>query len=37
MPAVFSPPFCRASSHSAKCFLFGHQFLNKIALMRTFS
>ena len=33
MPAVF-PPFCRASS--AKCFLFEHHFLSKIALIRTF-
>jgi len=34
MPAVF-PPCCRSSS--AKCFLLGHHFLSKIALIRTFS
>ena len=34
IPAVF-PPCCRSSS--AKCFLLGHHFLSKIALMRTFS
>ena len=28
-------PFCRSSS--AKCFLFGHHFLSKIAIIRTFS
>jgi len=33
MPTVFAP-FCEASS--AKCFLFGHHFLSKIALIRTF-
>jgi len=34
MPAVF-PPCCRSSS--AKCFLFGHHFLSKIVIIRTFS
>jgi len=34
MPAVF-PPFCGATS--AKCFLLGHHFLSKIALIRTLS
>ena len=34
MPAVF-PPCCRSSS--AKCFLLGHHFLSKIALIRVFS
>jgi len=34
MLAVF-PLFCGASS--VKCFLFGHHFLSKIALIRTFS
>jgi len=34
MPAVF-PPCCRSSS--AKCLLFGHHFLSKIAIIRTFS
>jgi len=34
MPAVY-PPFCVASS--AKCLLFWHHFLSKIAIMRTFS
>jgi len=33
-PAVFRH-FCGASS--AKCFLLGHHFLSKIALIRTFS
>jgi len=33
LPAVF-PPFCGASS--AKCFLLGHHFLSKTALIRTF-
>ena len=32
---VVFPPFCGASS--AKCFLFGHHFLTKIALIRTFA
>ena len=34
LPVVF-PPCCRSSS--AKCFLLGHHFLCKIALIRTFS
>jgi len=32
---LFFPPCCRSSS--AKCFLFGHHFLSKIAITRTFS
>jgi len=34
MTAVF-PPCCRSSS--AKCFLFGHHVLSKIAIICTFS
>jgi len=34
MPAVFLP--C-CSSSCAMCFLFGHHFLSKIAIIRTFS